>query len=354
MAEQVLDLRRIGCSDLATVLGRNRYAEPVDLWARIVHGIDIERSAVLEEMGDMGKALEEVVAREGLRRKLDSNAPLYRPPSITPRARPWQRYSIDWLAGIIEHPFDEGVIVQLHGQGPRIVETKVRSYWQIHGTEAGWGKDGSADVAEDVLIQVQGQLEAVRADRDSWLGTDVPDVDVVDVLVLVDGQRLRHYPVPYDAELAGMVREECERFWVDHVLTQTPPPLLFGEGTLRELRRRHPRLDGELRADKAVEAIARELIDLTDARKQLGERIDVLDAQLAAAAAGARRIAGEGWSWSQWDQDGRVRFTAVIDELAKLAGVTEAQLDEIKNRHRGPADRQSRLTTKKTKETTTR
>lgn len=349
MTAQVLDLKRIGCSDLAAILGRDRWREPCDVWARIVHGIEPERSAALEEMGDMGKALEEVVAREGVHRKLGrEGAPLHRPPSIRPAERDWQRYSLDWVAGaahsIVSIDGYSGRLVSV--RDPRILECKVRSYWQING-DHGWGADGTADVAEDVLVQVQGQLEAVKADRDSWLGTDVPDLEVADVLVLVDGQRLRHYPVPYDAELAGMIRDEAERFWRDYVLTQTPPPLEYGEGTVRELRRRYPHLSGETVATSEMEELARAVgrIDLQIA--DLDIKRDQHMRKLAEMAGSATRIRAEGWSWSQWDQAPNPKWSALVEELATLAKLDAPALEALTAKHRGPATRRSRLTTKK-------
>lgn len=343
MTAQVLDLKRIGCSDLAAILGRDRWREPCDVWARIVHGIEPERSAVLEEMGAWGLRLEEPVARAGLD-KLKHCGPLYRPPSIKPSARPWQRYSIDFIAGLIDAT--TGIAARLQVAGSlRVLECKVRSSHALDA--AGWGADGTADVAEDVLVQVQGQLEAVKADRDSWLGTDVPDLEVADVLVLVDGQRLRHYPVPYDAELAGMVREEAERFWRDYVLTATPPPLEYGEGTARELRRRYPHLSGETVATPEMEEIARAVgrIDLQLADLDI-ER-DQHMRKLAEMAGSATRIRAEGWSWSQWDQAPNPKWSALVEELATLAKLDGPALEALTAKHRGPATRRSRLTTKK-------
>lgn len=344
---QVLDLRRIGCSDLPAILGRDPYREPVDLWTRIVHGVDVAPSAWLEEAGDWGKRLEQAIARGWLERRGDGDLSLYRPPSINPAARAWQRYSLDYVTGVIDlrgtSPTMDSGLIQEAGTVD-ILEVKVRSSMSL--AAAGWGADGTSDVDERVLIQVQGQMEAVRADRDSWLGTDVPDVEHVDVLVLVDGQALRHYPVPYDAEIAAAVREEAERFWRDHVVTETPPPLLYGEGTLRELRRRHPRLGDEIRAPDGADAIARDLAAAREQRKALEETESRLHARLAELAGGAQRMRADDWTWSQSDQEGSLRWGALLDALRERAGLSAAEFEAIKDQHRGAPKRVPRLTMK--------
>lgn len=338
---QTLDLSRIGCSDVATLLGMSRYDEPVDLWRRLVHGEDVERSAYVREAGDWGKRLEHAIA-EGGRDKLGLTGPLFRPPSIRSSSRAWQRYSLDYVFGVVDVPAPRGALHQT--QSPRIFELKLRNRGSLDAQD--WGRDGTSDVAEDVLLQVTAQLEAVRADRDTWTGTDVPDIDSVDVFALVDGQHLRHYPVPYDAELGEIIRERCERFWADHVLTQSPPPLEWREGTSRELRRRYPHLGGELAVvPPEANKLALEALELRERRKTIEAAESVIQRRLEAIASGHAKMRGNGWSWAQWEQRGGLRWGALLERL----GLSAEEFEQLKMDFAAPPRRESRVTAAKGK-----
>lgn len=337
-ATQIIDGRRLGCSDLPVPPGIDPFREPVDLWARMVHGLEPVYSAWVEEAGDMGKRLEEAVAVAGCERKLGLELPVYRPPSIL--LGDWKRYSLDFVAGLV----DMGDRLHQVTANPRIVECKVRTTYGL--AAGGWGKDGTSDVGERELLQVQGQMHAIRQDRDSWLGTNVPELDQVDVFVLVDGQHIHHHPVRYDPELASLTWEAAERFVRDFVKTGTPPPLLYQEGTSRELRRRHPRLGGKVVAGPEAEAIARELTAARERRKALEKDEKELKRKLCEIAGDANQLRGEGWTFAQWDEDGPLRWSKLLEDLAARAKLDAQAFDALKNQYRGPPVRDSLLTMK--------
>lgn len=340
-AEQVLDLRRIGCSDLAALLGKDPYREPIDLWHRIVHGEEVSVSEWVQEAGDLGKRLELSVASAVLERKLgEPESPLYRPPSLTPATRDWQRYSLDFVSGLVEA---FGELRQV--EAPRLLECKVRTRWSLDA--AGWGPDGSPDIGERELLQVQGQLEAIRVDRDAWLGTDVPDIEIADVCVLVDGQHLEHHPVRYDPELAGLVRERAEQFWRDYVLTETPPPLAYGPGTMRALQRRFPQLLGDRPAPEEVYPLATRLVELRELRKAAEKEEDELHRRIAELAGQARRLVASDWTWTQTEGEGALRWGELLEALRKRAGLSREDFDSLKNQFRGATKRSPRLNTRK-------
>lgn len=335
---QALNLRLIGSSDAPVVVRRDPYRERIDLWARCYNGVNIVESPWLEEAGDMGKRLEHEIARAGLERKMRLALPLFRPESITPAHRTWQRYSLDFVAGLVDY---DGEILQV--AEPRLIECKIRNRFTI----AEWGRDGTSEIGIRELVQVQFQMEAIRADRDAWVGTDVPDIEHVDVIALVDGQHLQHHPVPYDADLAGLIREECEKFWRDHVLTGVPPELEYGEGTARELRRRHPMLSaGDRIAPAHAQTIAAELNKIRAQRKAIEEEEAKLHLKLAEIAGAAKRLHGEDWTWSQSDQDGSLRWGELLRSLQQRCGLTESAFEDLKNNFRGAPKRVPRLTWK--------
>jgi predicted phage-related endonuclease len=128
-----------------------------------------------------------------------------------------------------------------------------------------WGPPGTGEVALGVAAQVQAQLELIRIDRDWWLGTEIPEVERVDIAVGVDGQEVLHYVVQRDPDLGGAIIEEMRAFWVDHVLKGVPPPIDEKSGTRRRLEHELRQASKRVRpASEEEAALAAELLALDE------------------------------------------------------------------------------------------
>jgi putative phage-type endonuclease len=78
------------------------------------------------------------------------------------------------------------------------------------GTPQQWGEDGTDEVPDHVLVQVQAQLLVTGARR-----AFIP--------ALIGGRGFAMFKVQANIDLQVAIREVSEQFWTEHVLTQTPP-----------------------------------------------------------------------------------------------------------------------------------
>lgn len=56
-----------------------------------------------------------------------------------------------------------------------------------------------------------------------WYLMQYPEAEYATIVALLGGQEFRTYPVYRDDELIGIMKDKANKFWVDHVLTDTPP-----------------------------------------------------------------------------------------------------------------------------------
>ncbi|HZN48465.1 MAG TPA: YqaJ viral recombinase family protein [Ramlibacter sp.] len=192
--------RRIGSSDVAAVLGKNRFKAPIDVWRRIVLG---EEDPIDEDgPAHWGNVLEPVIRAEFLRRQVEAGtAPEF---LIEPGRTFFGRH--EWEVAHLD--------AELPGDPRGIGEIKTDAdYPKDEGYR--WGRPETDEVPEDYLIQVQWQL-MVAAESDPTFG-------YARVLLLQRGCLFCEYVIHPHLELQGILREQMSRFWRDHVLTQHPP-----------------------------------------------------------------------------------------------------------------------------------
>jgi len=316
-------LRLIGCSDLPALLGRAEPG-PVGLYNRCVHGISVPRPRWLEDMGRLGKLTEwptAIAAAELMGH--DPEVVTKRPTIIHPAGRAWQRCSPD--------PF-----IPRSPRGPVLFEVKSRASWRLR--EEGWGEAGTGDVPFDVWVQVQGQMEAIRADRDQWVGTDLPDLERVHVAVLVNGQEVRLYPVDYDRPRAEALAAHAARWWSEHVTRRSPPTMDAYEGSAHYLDVHYPlrsRTEVRRAEPQEVEAV-RELYQAEEEFRRAAERRDGLRNELREIIGSELGLYVDGLGEVKSPQRrGRINWEAVARGLAARAGVSERELKESAEYHRG-------------------
>jgi len=346
-----LNHSKLGASEVDVILGLNQYRSVHDVWSRIVLGFRPDESDELREMADLGKATEEATARYHVRKTYaplielgplvseadgipddPDEALLVRTLSREPEAREWQRYTLDFY------------VRSSRLELPIVLECKNRNRWSFEAQ--GWGEPGTGEVAISVMAQVQAQMEAFRSDRDQWVGTNIPEVDSIDVPVLLDGQRLRSYRVQRDAEAGAGIVEACERFWRDHILTKIPPPVDGSNACAQWLERRYPspdeRLGRRLRPALATEEpLVRALYSIVEDSEKLEVIRREIENRLKASIREDVGIKGllDGEHYSiRWSVSaGHIAHAKVIEELARRYDIKKPELDALREGFRGPS-----------------
>jgi putative phage-type endonuclease len=234
----------IGASEVAALLGLNRYKSVVDIWARKLHLVPDEECG---EPARWGNRLEAVIA--------DAYAE--------------------------EEGIDPGLLVQLgtlrHPEHPLLLATPDRirlnsghlKAWdrnvQIKTASLRvadrWG-EGEDDIPEEYLAQINAEMAVTGLDS-----TDLP--------VLIGGNEMRIYRIRADAEFQEMIIDEVERFWRNYVVPQRQPPVDGSERWGEFFKKRYPKdtrplLPATDEARELLEALgrarrARELDEATEA-----------------------------------------------------------------------------------------
>lgn len=209
--QQLVRSQGIGASEIAAVVGVNPWKTPFDVFLDKMG--QVERTET--DRTRMGHRMEPVIADEfasRANRVLELCDTLVHPRFSWAVATPDRR-----VVGARE-------LVECKWVGPRLASH--------------WGTDDDG-VPEYVLTQCQWQLE-------------VADADVCFVAALV-GEEFRVYQVTRDTELAGLLLEQAERFWTDHVLTKTPPEITASPAARRYLESKYAKA-GEAVLDPTPEA----------------------------------------------------------------------------------------------------
>lgn len=319
-----LDLSRVGASDAPAILGLDPYRTVHDVYARIVYGISSYEPEWLSEAAQWGVDVEPITARRwALSLGLDAGL-LIKPPSRTPAARPWQRYSCDFVSP------------------GRLLECKTISERRYHSDE--WGSPGAGVVPLRIVAQVHVQLEAMRSEPEWWrdeLGVDPAAISTIDIAACVGGNRLHVDRVPYDPELGAWIREEIERFWWDHVTQRKLPPPNQSEACMRSLQRIYPRALESVREATQEEADLLERLRVERCRlEEIKSSRQALENKLATAIGAARGVRGPNGAELLWlERAGSTQWKKVAEEIAADCNLTKHALEACAKRHRGDPTR---------------
>lgn len=302
--QQGIRLTGIGASEIAALAGLSKWATPIAIYeAKMGIAPELDSYAV-----DLGTELE------------------------APIARVWAKRSKRFLALVdtLRHPDkpyaiatpDRAVYVSAEARGDgRRLRTDVRdaekllqvksTNWRMRQL---WGDEDSDQIPDEYLVQAH------------WEGS-VAGVQIVDFAVDFDKTKLCTYRVIVDPEIFGQLYEIAERFFVDHILTQRPPPpdaseryhefltRSFPRETLKDFDKVQPSAEPSLL--EAIEQLAR--LRAVEARmktlKQLARN------RIEARIGGAPGIKGEFGkiSWKK-TKDRRVTdWKKVADESMRIA-----------------------------------
>lgn len=182
--------RGIGGSDVPGILGLSRWASPLSVYMDKLGELTDSDPG---EAAEWGNLLEPVVADKWSR---DSGIATWPVGTVAHPERTWQLASLDRVYG------DPQAEVPAGGLEVKTTNQYLSDDWD---SEEGRMPDAAR-------LQVQHYM-------------DVTGLREFTVAALIGGQSLRVFRETYDAELAEMIRTEAERFWTQHVLTHTPPPI---------------------------------------------------------------------------------------------------------------------------------
>ena len=208
--------RGVGGSDVAGILGLDRWKTPHDVWAQKLGIAPYEES----EAARWGKLLEPLVLAEyALREKvaLAAPAPAEGAPYVitNPKSpRFLQHRELGWVRATV----DAFVAGQRVGVDAKITNPQ----WARD-----WGEPGTDAIPRTVLCQAVWYMGVTGFER--W---DIP---------VFFANRMEIYRVRRDDDLFGLLVERCGEFWERYVLRKVPPPLDASESSKRLVARAFPR-----------------------------------------------------------------------------------------------------------------
>jgi putative phage-type endonuclease len=247
----------IGSSEIASVCGLSSWSSPIDVWlnktgqaqpARDGDGLQLE----------IGHALEPLIADRYSR---TMGVVLVNPQQVFRSAlRDWQLATPDRLRNIDDQP----------------VECKV-AY-----SSDGWGDDGTDQVPQEYLCQVQWQMDVLNAQFCH--------------LAAIVGRSFRIFVIRKDDDLCGALRDAAERFWKDHVLTGIQPAVTGHERDKMYLQQRFEKYEARmLKAEPTHEDVAAAYADAKARYEAAEEAVELYGNQLRELIGEAEGLQGAGW-----------------------------------------------------------
>lgn len=294
LTEEQLKLRKqgIGGSEIAAIVGLNPFSGPLEVYLAKTEGRAFEGNFHTER----GTFLEDGAARWWAHRN-----------GATMRE-----------VGTIQHP-DAPIVMctpdrlaKLPDGSELDVSVKVPS----RRSEEHWGENGTDDVPEQYLVQLQWELFILAKLEGITRGVIVAPFD-----------DLAAYPVAADLELQGMLVSAAEKFWMDHVEKRVPPPVDGSDFSSEWLQKRFPRVTRDVvQAPSEAETIARELARTKAAFRGLCARKDELENQLCELIGEAQGIEGRGWR-ATWTEVGESAVKATVRKAYRRLNFTAKGLE---------------------------
>ena len=277
---------RLGCSNIAQALGLSRWGTAYQLWERYTG------RAPWPNLGGelrvaLGEPMEEVL-RPFVAAKLGRE--------LRRDRREYLHESLP-LIGHVDYRASA-----LNGEKRPVVDMKTSLGW---GARQRFGAEGTDEVDDDVLLQMQGY-------------TLLTGAELAFVAALVPGPEIKVYTIPADPDLHTMIAEGVENFWW-HVTSDTPPEIT----TLGDANRRwkESRSGLTVAADDVALTALRELRELKARIEELEAARDGYELALKTALGEAEALIGaEGKPICTW----KLQPSTRVDVAAlKAAGLYE-------------------------------
>lgn len=278
---------RLGCSKIAQALGLSHWGTAYQLW---------EQYTGKTPWPDIGNQLR-VALGEPMETVLKPHVELRLGRELRRDRREYRHPDLP-LIGHIDYRASA-----LNGEPRPVVDMKTSLGW---GAKSRFGVDGTDEVDDDVLLQMQGYLLLTGA-------------ETAYVAALVPGPELKIFTVMADKDLHAAIREGIEAFWW-HVQNDMPPD----PSTLEDAARRWAQhTEGEtVTADREVMELLADLRHAKDRVKAAELDRDVLELALKTRLGDAEAlISPDGKPLCTWKTQSR---TAVDTAALKAAGLYES------------------------------
>lgn len=200
--------RLIGGSDAAAIAGVHPNKTAISVWRRIVEGVE-EPSTPAMRRGNLMEPVIRAMAAE------DYGLKLLGPRKLRDPKRSYVRISLD--------------DVNQAEDGEEVTEFKSVSPWAAD--DYGMGED---ECPQHHICQVQRYTHKAKMKR-------------ARLFALIGVDDLRHYVIHADIEIQEMLEDAVDRFYVDYVKPQRPPPPDHSEGYAEYLAAKFPSDNGTLR-----------------------------------------------------------------------------------------------------------
>jgi putative phage-type endonuclease len=274
-------LTAIGSSDIAAVADLDPFRGPTDVWLDKM-GLSKPRDTVATWSGHK---LEPVIAEMYSEK---TGAVLVDGGGTARHSR------LTWAVATVDRKSNPG-------PAP-VVEIKNVGAWAVRS----W-RDGAP---VEKVLQAQWQMLVL-------------DVERVHLAALIGGTDFRIYNVERDDELIGWLAEIAERFWVDHVLTRTPPPD-DPEERAKALDALYPSPNGLLLpVSTEAEDIHARLLDIDTRKAAITEEETAAENEAKALLGEADGVAGL-FTWRA--QRGNIDWKAA----ARAAGVSDKDAERFR------------------------
>ena len=222
LTPEQIALRKTGisASEVAAVAGLHPYVKPIDIWSSKLGLVDPFEGNKQSKWGDL---LEQVIADHYAKEHAEEKIVVRHPKVIEGSINGTLVREISPRFRLIATP--DRIIYRKRIATPiRNLQIKTAGLRQSDK----WGPSGTDQVPEEYAVQVAVEMAVLG-------------VDETDLAALIGGQDDREYHLKRDMELEGQLIEICAKFWVGHILTQTPPPVDGSESYSDYLKRRFPR-----------------------------------------------------------------------------------------------------------------
>lgn len=242
--EWLLERRKgIGGSDVATVLGLNKYSSPYQLWLDKTGQLDIDDSDV-SEAAHFGNILEEIVAKEFTER---TDKKVRRANKIFRHAK---------------YPFLNANIDRAIVGEDAILECKTASTYLSDRWE-------SEEIPEQYICQVQHYL-------------NVLDKQFAYIAVLIGGQKFVWKKIERDQELIDIIQERLVEFWEVNVKQGIAPAIDGSDATENYIKERYSYSESgkEITLKKSIDGLIEKRTELQETKKIVEESIKEIDNQL--------------------------------------------------------------------------
>lgn len=347
-----LSARRRGCgaSDVAALLGFDRYRTPWQVWADKT-GHPLYQPPAETDAMRLGLEIEDWL-RGQVKRLVHPDWPMGGGASKPPErinAHPEHSWRLASLDGVIHWPYShepDCAIVTTHhltctcgayGRRQDIELVELKTAGLISGRAYGW---------TDTTVPLGYELQA------RWQ-MHVMDAPICHIVALVVGRGLCHYPIPRDLDLEADLVEQVSDWWDRHIIGGEEPPLTGRDAAV--VAALYPKVtrpsvdldDTDAMAHWRAYLDARQ--DATDAEQRKLEAGTALKALIGEAQIGrveGRQIA----AWSE--RKGRVDWEAIARELYGLladalepdpiinaSALVLPKFDDLAEQRRGPTSR---------------